>query len=829
MQNRGTERPPVQPPLTGIRVIDFTHYIAGPVCTKLLAQLGAEVIKIERPGVGDGSRRLGPFSGGVPHPEKSGLFLYLNTGKKSITLDLKNPAERRRLLALIEDADLLVESFAPRVMPSLGLGFATLHRAHPRLVYTSISNFGQWGPYRDLKATEITGFALGGLMYLIGYPDRPPLKFGAHPALYMAGLAGFCGSLAALLHAEATGHGQHVDVSIQEAVASSHFQALDQYDYLGTVLRRNYMMMSFPCADDFVGCAIQPHQWPRFVELVDIPELRQITGGSILDRQENSELIETLILPWMLRRTKTEIYHLGQEAGLPFSYVATIKDLLESPQYRARGFFTRIDHPLAGTLTYPGIPYRMPGVPPVERRAPLLGEHTTEVLPDPVGSGQWAAGSRHTASVRPSPPSPPPAAHRPLPLTGVRVLDLGIYQSAPYCGRLLGDAGAEVIKVESTRRPDPLRLQARGLYPGGDPGEHHWNRSAMVNDRNRSKLGITLDLTTEAGRSLFRRLVSISDVVLENFSTRVMGGFGLDYRALARINPGIVMISIGSQGRTGPEAHYVSFGTTLEQTGGLMGITGYPDTATGFSGVAYPDSLAGLLSAGLAMAALRRRARTGEGAYIDLSQRELTTAAIGEAVMECTITGRLPGPQGNRESHCAPQGAYRCRGDDRWVALSIINGGQWRALCAVLDRPDLADDPRFTSLAGRHQHHDLLDTAIEAWTCTRDRDAAARALQAAGIPAGAVLTAEELFKDPHLLARGFFEEVEDRQAGRHRYPGRPWRLDGTPLSTRRPAPALGEHNERILCDYLGLGDAALTELTRNCVIGIEPLPLLQGD
>jgi crotonobetainyl-CoA:carnitine CoA-transferase CaiB-like acyl-CoA transferase len=810
-------------PLAGVRVLDLTHYIAGPVCTKLLAQLGADVIKIERPDGGDGSRRLGPFPNDTPHPEQSGAFLYLNTGKRSVTLDLKDPTQRPRLLALIEAADLLVENFAPRVMPSLGFDFPTLHRINRRLVYTSISNFGQWGPYRDLPATEITSFALGGLMYLIGYPDQPPLKFGAHPALYMAGLAGFTGSLAALLGAEMSGEGRHVDVSIQEAVASSHFQALDQYAYLGTVLGRNYMMMSFPCADDFVGCAIQPHQWPRFLDLVDIPELRQIGGGSILDRQADSEEIEALILPWMLERTKAEIYRLGQEAGLPFSYVATIKDLVESPQYQARGFFTPIDHPVAGMHTYPGIPYRMTGVPRVEQRAPLLGEHTDEVRRAGFGTG-----SPRTADER-VPNGARPAPKTTLPLSGVRILDFGIYQSAPYCGRLLGDLGAEVIKVESTRRPDPLRLQARGLYPNGDPGANPWNRSAMINNRNRSKLGLTLDLTTEDGRSLCRRLVSISEVVLENFSTRVMGGFGLDYPALTHIKPDIIMISIGSQGRTGPEAHYVSFGTTLEQTGGLMGITGYPGTATGFSGVAYPDSLAGLFATGLVIAALRYRRRSGKGAYIDLSQRELTTAAIGEAALEYTISGRLPGPQGNRQAQCAPQGAYRCRGDDRWVALSITSVDQWRTLCALLDRPDLAHDERFASLSGRQQHHDLLDTAIEAWTCTRDRDVVARSLLDAGIPAGAVLTAEDLFRDPHLLARGFFEEVKHPEAGTHRYPGRPWRFARTLLGTRHPAPILGEHNQQILCDYLGLSDVAFVKLADTGVIGTEPLAVLQGD
>lgn len=819
-------------PLAGVRVVDLTHYIAGPFCTKLLAQLGADVIKVERPSTGDGSRRLGPFPGGAPHPERSGLFLYLNTGKRSITLDLKDPALRPRLIELIERADVLVENFSPRVLPSLGLDFAALRRINRRLVVTSISNFGQSGPYRDLKATEITSFATGGLMYLIGYPDRAPLKFGGNPALYMAGLAGFTGTLAALCHAEATGEGQHVDVSIQEAVASSHFQALAQYDYLGTVLTRNHAMMIFPCADGFVGCAIQPHHWSRFVDLLGIEELRGLSTGSVLQRQQNAEAIETLVLPWMVQHTKAEIYRLGQQAGLPFSYFATIEDLFESPQYQARGFFTPIAHPVAGTLRYPGVPYRMPGVAAVQRRAPLLGEHDGAVGQRATASGQWVGREGGEAPASPSnvPPSQPAeAAALPLPLSGVRVLDLGMFQSAPYCGRLLGDAGAEVIKVEAGRRPDPLRVQGRGLYPGGDPGARPWNRSGMINDRNRSKLGLALDLTTDAGNALFRQLVAVSDVVVENFSSRVMAGWGLDYPTLAAINPGIILMTISSQGRDGPEADYVSYGTTLEQTGGLISITGYPDATPGFSGIAYPDSLAGLLSAGLVMAALRQRARTGRGTAIDLSQRELTTTVIGEAVMEYVMTGCVPRPDGNRDDHWAPQGAYRCAGDDAWIAVSVTTDREWRSLCAVLGRPELRDDLRFVDAAARRQHHEALDGAIEAWTSTRDHYAAMRELQAAGIPAGPVLTTAEMFRDPHLLSRGFFEEVDDPDAGLHRYPGRPWRMSATPLGSRRPAPRFGEHNSEILCGFLGVTSTHYLALQRAGVVATEPLALVRGD
>jgi crotonobetainyl-CoA:carnitine CoA-transferase CaiB-like acyl-CoA transferase len=494
-----------------------------------------------------------------------------------------------------------------------------------------------------------------------------------------------------------------------------------------------------------------------------------------------------------------------------------------------------IDHPVAGSARYPGPSFVMPGVSRVESRAPLLGEHNAEVLEDgAVGAGGDAEtngeGGEETAASR-------------LPLAGVRVLDMGMFQSAPYCGRLLADLGAEVIKVESARRPDPLRVQGRGLFPGGDPGERPWNRSGMINERNRGKLGLAIDLTTADGLARFRELVKVSDVIVENFSSRVMARFGLDHPSLLKLNPRIILLSIGSQGRTGPEKDYVSYGTTLEQTGGLISISGFPDNAPGFSSVAYPDSLAGVYATGLVIAALRQRERTGRGLAIDLSQRELTTAAIGDAVMTYTLTGRVPGPDGNRDANWAPQGAYACKdegaqsegkgspsnGGDRWVTIACTTDDEWQALCRVIDRKELATDTRFATAADRRAHHDELDAIITQWTSERGHHEAAELLQAAGVPAGPVLAIDELFADPHLDGRGYWEDVEDTNAGPHRYPSRPWKMSGTPLTSLRPAPLLGEHTDQILDELLGLTAEEIADLRERGVTADVPLSLVTAD
>lgn len=366
--------------LSGISVVDLTHYVSGPFCTKLLAGMGAEVIKIENPTGGDPARRMTPFPGDIPDSEKSGTFLYLNTGKKSITLNLKTATGVKILRDLVKEADVLVENFKPRVMPSLGLSYGTLEHMNPKLVMTSISNFGQTGPYRDYRAEEMVIFALGGMMYLIGDPEREPLRWGFAAAQYMGGLAAYTGTLAALHYAEKTGIGQQVDIALMECIAASHFQATEQYAYTGVVPKRNRAMLVFPCKDGVVQLALQPHHWPKLTQLVGMPELLEDPRFSNTEaRVGHAEELETILLPWMMEHTMVEIYHTGQAIGLPVGYSATSSDLFSTPQYRVRGFFVDIEHPRAGRLTYPGTPLRMGELPWQHERAPLLGEHNEEI------------------------------------------------------------------------------------------------------------------------------------------------------------------------------------------------------------------------------------------------------------------------------------------------------------------------------------------------------------------------------------------------------------------------------------------------------------------
>ncbi|MFQ5873168.1 MAG: CaiB/BaiF CoA transferase family protein, partial [Dehalococcoidia bacterium] len=352
-----------------------------------------------------------------------------------------------------------------------------------------------------------------------------------------------------------------------------------------------------------------------------------------------------------------------------------------------------------------------------------------------------------------------------LALDGIRVLDLTRGWSGPIGVRLFADLGAEVIKVETltgrgmatVERPaDPQRyvMVCHASYPDNDPGEEPYNRYAPFNEYHRNKLSLTLDLTREDCKEVFRNLVSVSDVVMENYSSRVMKNFGLDYPALRQVNPSLVMVSMPGFGMTGPHRDYVSYGTNIEPTAGLSNLIGYPDSMPYKSGEAYPDPNAGLHAVGAVLAALLYRRRAGKGQFIDLSQNEAMVGLIGESLLAFSMNREEPGRMGNRHPYYAPHGCYRCRGEDNWVAIAVHNEEEWEALCDTLGNPLWTGEGRFSDQFNRWQHQDEIDDRISQWTSKRDYMEVMRTLQAAGVPAAAVFTNRDIVEDPHLKERG---------------------------------------------------------------------------
>jgi CoA:oxalate CoA-transferase len=385
--------------LADVTVLDLTHHIAGPYCTKLLATYGATVLKVERPDSGDPARQAGPFPGDVPHPEKSGLFLHLNTNKQSITINLKHRRGQELVRELVKQVDVVVENFRPHVLPEFGLSYTDLEPLNARLVMTSISNFGQTGPYRDWKAQDMVIYAMGGAMNLTGQPEREPLRLALNLMAYQGGNVAATATLTGVLGRRRLGVGQHIDISLFEVAASSidrRTTSLLGYQYTGEPGYREaaggigvYPAGVFPCKDGYVQALVFPHVWERLLTAMEMPELQadpRFANPTERLKQENRPAFMALFQDWLHRNTRYEAMAKAQARRVPLTAVNPPSALLQDPHFQARGAFAEIEHPLAGTLPHTREPFRMLGSPAVPiRRAPLLGEHTATVLQQHLG------------------------------------------------------------------------------------------------------------------------------------------------------------------------------------------------------------------------------------------------------------------------------------------------------------------------------------------------------------------------------------------------------------------------------------------------------------
>jgi len=406
-----------------------------------------------------------------------------------------------------------------------------------------------------------------------------------------------------------------------------------------------------------------------------------------------------------------------------------------------------------------------------------------------------------------------------LSLENLRIIDLGQVYAGPLAGRLLADMGAEVVRVESAVRSGRggLKPQPGAVYPDSDPSERPYNRSAYYNELNRNKLAVGLNLSQEQGREVFKRLVKISDVVIENFSPRVMANFGLDYPVLRQVNPEIIMVSISGYGQTGPYRDYVSFGRGIEAMAGLSQATGYEAGQPLGPGIAYADANAGLHAAFAVLVALRQRRRTGKGQHIDLALRETLTALLGEQIMDYSMNRRSPARRGNRDCPEIFQGCYRCLGDDAWITIAICSEGEFGSLLGVIGNPQ--NPPEF-SFSKREPEE--LDRLIETWTLEHESEEAMDILQCSGVRAGVVCGAGELIRNPQLRARGFFENVTHPEAGTHVNPGMAWKMSRTPGEIRMPAPCFAQHNGYVFGELLGMSENEIIKLGKEGIIAHAP-------
>jgi len=799
-------------PLDGYVVVDLSTGIAGAYCTKLLADGGAEVIKVEPP-QGDPMRSWSASSAGaesdagaeVDRRAGGALFSFLAGGKRSV---VAGPDDRDFVDELLSGADAVIWSRGSQLAESLPP--AEIHRAHPRATVTAITPFGLDGPWAQAPATEFTLQAWsGGIVGLgRGSPDRAPVYVGGQVGEYLAGAYASAVTLAF------RGRGELIDLSMLEtSILGLTYYPVTYFEMLGRPWRdaRRLTVPGIARAKDGlvdIGCGTA-QQWFDLCAMTG--HVEWIDEESELTITEQANLHADELYAWVAEQTVDEIRDLATAFRIPNAPVANGANVESLDHFQARGSF--VTNPRDG-FRQPGPPYRM--TPPLlagPDPAPLLGEHTEHYREE------YAQGRRRTRSTTVDARTGDTA----LPFEGLRVLDLTTFWAGPSCTHLLALLGAEVIHVESTRHPDGTRLIA------GIPVtvEQWWERSPIFSGLNTNKKGITLDLQSRRGRELLGRLVQTCDVLVENFTPRVIEQIGLDFDAVQRLRPDAVMLRMPGFGLDGPWRDNPAFAYVIEAAAGVSWLTGYPDRNP-YEPYSVGDPNAGIHALNGLLLALEHRRRTGQGVLVEAAMVDAALNIAAEQVIEYSAYGALLQRAGNRGPAAAPQNLYRTNEIDEfgrldsWVAIAVTTDEQWAGLRHALGDPPWAADPSLSTAAGRRAQHDHIDEQLAAWCAERSGDQIVDTLWNAGVPVAKVMQPHRQTELPQLRHRGFFEVVGHPVNEPARHSSVPMRLaKGPDRFHRHPAPLLGQHNHEVL-GSLGLTDAEIAELEAEGVIGTAP-------
>lgn len=817
--------------LSPFRVLDLSDE-RGQLCGQVLADLGADVVLIEPPG-GSTSRRVGPFAGDVEGADRSLFHWSYNRGKRSVVLDLDDPADRDALLELVAGADVLVESFDPGELERRGLGRAVLEAANPALVHASITAFGSDGPKAGWAHTDLTIAAASGVASLTGDEDRAPLRVTV-PQAFLHAAADAAGAVLVALHErERSGWGQHVDISAQQShsVASQSF-LLSHPGHAGAASRvaggvrlaglDTKVQLLWPCKDGQVsvtflfGSSMGPFtrrlmEWVQEEGFCDerTRDKNWVDYAVMLyDGREpiaEYERLKQILHDFFMTKTKAELFEATFSRRVLIAPVTTTAEIAHSEHLADRGFWQDVacteladrgGAPAGGSARSAGPVARFPGA--------FAKFSATPLVPRPMP----AALGADTAALRAEPRRPVarptgPAPTGRLPLEGLKVADFMWVFAGPWASRALADLGATVVRVESVHHLDTLRTA--GNF---QDDKTHPDWSLQFGNLNAGKLSVALDLSKPEARDVALDLVRWSDVVLESFTPKAMKGFGLDYESLRTVKPDLVMASSCLMGQYGRHAHLAGFGTMAAAVSGFFHVTGWPDRQPCGPFGAYTDYVSPRFLLVSVLAALEWRRRTGEGQHIDLSQAEASLQLLAPAVLDYTVNGRVVERAGNDDVRYAPHGIYPALGEDRWVAVAVTDDEQWRALCGLVGRADLAG----LSGAARLECRRSLDEVLASWTEGRTPDEVTALLQGVGVPAHGVQNTVEAFEDPQLDHRGHFVEVPHAAMGRTWVEGCRARLSRTPARVDRGAPTIGEHSWEVLTEVLGYDEERAAEL-----------------
>ena len=771
--------------LSGWRVLEIADGLAASFCAKVLGDLGADVVKVEPP-EGHASRRWAPRRADAAPDEPGARFLYLNGGKSSLVVG-DGPGGLEDLRRLAAKCDIVVTDRPDHL--SLGESDETT-------IMVSITPFGLTGPYARYRAHHLVSFHAGGEGSILPsgpgwhlFPERPPIQVGSDLAEYDAGWNAAVAVLAAMYDRLRTERGQRIDVSIQESELTLNRTRLSRFNNDGVTLRREGSRYGFMgmmrCRDGWVQLVgVTPAQWDALAASPDAGGLADPEIATATARAENMERAAAALTTWCEQRDRADIVRILAPLGCSVGAYATPADLLVSEQLAHRDFFRKVSDGRDGRMLVPGPPYRFSATPVEIRSAPTLG-------------GSTGFGDARTEK---------PRLHGGRGLEGVRILDFTWAAAGPYATCLLALLGAEVIKVESTRRPDPARRGFLADYGG-------INRSPNFNELNLNKRSFQVDLSQPEGLALAHRLAEWADVVVDNFRPGVMARFGLDAEALLAKRPELIVASSSANGATGPEAMSAGLASIFGATGGLSEQTGYADGPPTEIGESTDYRSGGALAVAM-LAALLHRARTGEGQHVDLASREVVAASSPDALLAEQLGVPWPIRVGNRHREFAPHDVYRAHGEEEWVAVAVGAETEWAALCAVLGREELAS--RYRTAEARRAASAEIDDAIGTWIGQRSSRIAFEALQSAGVPAMAVMTNASLATDPHLAARHVFTDIEHPELGRTRVMRQPWLFSDLDVEVRH-GPTMGQDNDYVLDTILGLSTserAALEEVLR---------------
>ncbi len=800
--------------LSPYRVLDLTNE-RGLLCGQMLADLGADVIKIEPPG-GSSARRVGPFAKDEVDPERSLFWWAYARNKRGIVLDLERDEGRGRLLRLAEGADFLIESETPGRMAALGLGYHDLAAVNPALVYVSITPFGQDGPKAGWADSDLVLMAAGGHAYLSGEEERPPVRLRVPQAHAHAGADAAVGALLAHAERKRSGRGQHVDISAQQSITlATMFRILDapleqtpaRRVSGGVLVGGAFLRNRYRVRDGHVilGPAFLPSTGHFMVRLLRYAKEEGHDPGALLDEDWGSfvrrllsgelsrdayEPVDALLEALFRDKTKDELMAAAVQRKLLLAPALDLDEVIESDQLAERGFFVASEQPGHGA------PVRVPGPfarfarTPIryQRPAPRIDQHGAELRGEPARTPAACGGGA-------------PAG---LPLEGVKILDLFWVLAGPGATRMLADYCATVVKIESTRSLDTLRV-----IPPYQFSHPHPEGAGGFQCANANKLCITLDLASGAGRRIALELVDWADVVTESFAPGVIDHYGLGYETLRERKPELIMISSCLTGQTGPWRDFTGFGNLVASVTGFQQLASWPGRPPSGPFGAYTDFIAVRYNAACILAALEHRERTGEGQYIDQAQAEAALHFLAPALLDYTVNGRVQGAAGNEDGELFPHGVFAADGEDRWLAIAVRDDADWRALCETIGRADLVT---------RRDERSTVEDAIADWTRARSAEDGEAALQARGVPAHVSLATPDLFADPQLQHRGHFIEVEHEIYGTTTVESTRLRMSRT--QPRRPTHAVsfGRDNRQVLEAILGYSPEQIAGLAERGIL-----------